>query len=396
LVVALGLQGCGRHEAAPAGAGARPPATVTVVKASAHEVPEYLDEIGVCQATESVDIVPQVSGQLDSIGFKDGQDVAKGDLLFVIDKRPYEAKLAEQKAALAEAQANLDLAQVQFKRVDTAHTAGVSNASEYDQAKASVASGLAKVAAAQAAIDAAQVDLSFTEIRSPIDGRVGHVLVDAGNVIKALDKPLLRIERMTPIYAEFTTVEQNLAQVRQAMRANTLITEVQVPRQAESKRRGDLTFLDNAVMPQSGRVKLRATLGNEDRVFWPGQFVRVRLILHTTPDVVLVPYQATQLSQQGPYVYVVAGAAPAQKAELRPVTLGQRQGDDVVILTGLQAGETVVLNGQMTVSPDGPVRVVDDAAATAPTSQPATRPAGAQAADTGPRPAAPGTAGGQS
>jgi len=363
LLVCVGA--CQHEEAGPP--PARPPAPITVTQAKRlQNVPVYLDEIGTAMAIETVDILPQVDGQIIAINFTDGQDVKKGDLLFTIDPRPYEARVAQLRADRADTQANLALAKVQLKRYADLRPTGGVTASEYDIQSASVDSWEAKVLSADAAINVALVDMEYTRIHSPIDGRTGARQVDLGNVVKSLDKPLLRIQRFSPIYVDFTTVEANLDRVRQAMRDKTLIAEVTVPRQIAAPYTGELTFLDNAVQAQSGRLRLRATLPNVQRELWPGQFVNVRLILQRIPEAVTVPVLATQMSQQGPYVYVVHEDPKSHgtTAEQRFVQLGQRQGDDVVVATGLQGGEAVVLTGQLTVTPGGPVRILEPATGT--------------------------------
>lgn len=363
------------------------PPSVTLVKSSAKDVPEYLEEIGTCESEETVDVMAQVAGRLVGIHFKDGQEVKKGDLLFSIDPEPFEARLASAVAAKAEAQAGLDLAEVQLKRIRTLDASKVTNPSELDQAIAAEAQGVAKIQSADAAIKLAQIDLQYTKIYSPITGRMGQRQIDVGNLVKAFDKPMVRIERITPIYVKFTTVEQNLSRVREAMKAETLTTEVSVPNQPETRHKGNLTFLDSAVQPQSGRIMLRADLGNEDRVFWPGQFVNVRLILRTKPKAVLVPYQCVQISQQGEFVYVTHQEQRDQEdpkthekkkvdvtvAEQRMVQVGQRQGEEVVINSGLKAGEDVILLGQMMVTPGGVVEVkTPETAPAETTTKPAT------------------------
>lgn len=375
LWLAGALGGCGKKgEEAPQ---KNPPPLVALTKSFTQEVPVYLDEIGLCQAVETVDVVPQVSGQLIESKFKDGDEVKKGDLLFCIDQAPFKARLAAQEAARDEARSILHLAEVQLKRISLLNDSQVTNPTEHDQAIAAVEAGNAKIASADAAIRLAQIDLDYTRIYSPIDGRVGQRQVDVGNVVKAFDKPLVRIDRMAPIYVRFTTVEQNLARVREAMQDQTLITEVMVPNKPETVHKGKLTFLDNAVQPQSGRLILRADLENTDRTFWPGQFVKVRLILRKIPQAVLVPNQAVQISQQGEFVYVVnpgknKEGKDANLAELRLVKLGQRQGENVVIESGLNGGESVILVGQSMVTPGGEVGVQQPE--TQPATQPATQP----------------------
>lgn len=351
------LSGCKKQEGAagagPAGGGP-PPAPVTLTTAQAADVPIYLDEIGTVEAVESVQVQPQVNGQIFKIHFTDGQDLKAGDMLFTIDPRPYEATLAQRKGELQENKAALDLAKVRFRRTEDLIKNNVITQEEYDTRQNAVETAEAKVATSQATLQKAQLDLDYTRITSPIDGRAGRRLVDVGNVVTT-SSTLLSIQRITPIYVTFTTVEQNLDRVRDAMKNHTLTVQVSVPGSTGKPVQGELTFLDNTIQTNSGRLRLRATLPNEDRALWPGQFVNVRLILEIKKDAVLVPDQAVQMSQPGPFVYAIKDG----KAELRLLKLGQHQGDKVVVDEGVAAGEPVVLTGHMKVVPGGPVIPMD-------------------------------------
>jgi len=356
----------------------------------------YLDAIGKTVAREVVSIQPQVSGRITKIHFTDGANVRKGDLLFTIDTRPFEAALNQAQAAVAkdlalkkqaEANMNRDLAQarwdaLQVKRYGQLVSAGVVPREQYEQLSATAESSKATVEADRAAVhsadesmkvdiaavDRAKVDLSYCYIRAPIDGRAGQRLVDVGNVINpgssngnnasaSTNGPpsnaLLVIERLDPIYADFTISQNDLTRVQEQMHAGTLKTEVRLP-DATDPIAGQLTFLDNSVQNQTGQVSLRATIPNSDRRFWPGRFVNIRLVLNTIHGAVLVPATAPQMSAKGPYVYVVK---QDMTVDQRQVTLGQRQGDQIVIDQGVQPGERVVTNGQTGVTPGGKVRI---------------------------------------
>jgi len=339
-----------------------PPPSVTVTRAVSREVPVYLDEIGKCTARESVTITPQVAGLIIERHFEDGADLKKDQLLFVIDPRPLEAQLHAAKAQLAQSKAALEFADIQLKRyADVADTRAISK-SDYDTRKNAVDTADAQVSASNAAIETATVNLDYCQIHSPIDGRAGARLVDVGNVVKANEGSLLLIQRLDPIYADFTITERNLPEVQKEMARGTLKTQVRLPSDSEAEARtGNLIFLDNAVQDGSGTVKLRAEVPNADHHFWPGQFVNVRLVLMVKPSV-LVPNSATQISQQGLFVFkVVADEKSPTKLGViqQPVTLGQRHGDVVVINSGLAAGDTVVTSGQMMLQPGSPVMVVN-------------------------------------
>jgi len=355
--------GCGKQQAA-GGAGdapQMPPTLVTVAVAKGATVPLYLDEIGKTGAFESVTVMPQVAGRITERNFTDGADLKKGQILFVIDPRPFQAQLDAAVAQLAQSKAALDLAQSQLKMYASLNDPRAVSQMDYETRKNAVEVGQAQVQAADAAVESAKLNLDYCTIRSPIDGRAGARLVDVGNIVQANTTALLSIQRIDPIYADFTITEQDLPRVRQRMSHGELKALVRIPSDApDAGRSGDLTFLDNAVQNATGTINLRATIANADHHFWPGEFVNVRLILATEANAVLIPNEATQVSQQGPFVYVVHAD---NTAELRPVTLGQRQGDDVVVTRGVSAGERVVLTGQLAIIPGGKVMVAPPAPA---------------------------------
>ncbi len=374
----------------------RPPAPVAVTAAVSQDVPTYLDAIGKTVAREVVSIQPQVSGRIVQIHFTDGADVKKGQKLFTIDTRPFEANLSQVKANLSkdtaakkQAEANLarDIAQAkwgeaQVKRYGSLVAAGVVPREQYEQLKANLDSLNAVVEADRAAvhsadeaikvdaaaIESANVQLSYCYIKSPIDGRAGQRLVDVGNVVNpgsssgnnnssngtTPNGALLVIQRLDPIYADFTISQDNLTEVQQQMRQGRLRTEVRLPDSADEPAIGQLTFLDNAVQNTTGQVNLRATVPNARLQFWPGRFVNIRLVLSTIHQAVLVPVAAPQMSAKGSYIYVVNQNSTAEQ---RQVTLGQRQGDLIVVEKGVTAGERVVINGQLGVTPGGKVRL---------------------------------------
>jgi len=336
---------------------------VTVVKSSKQDVPMYLDEIGRNAASESVAVMPQVSGRIVERRFMDGQDLKKGQLLFVIDPRPFKAQVDSAQASMAQAKAVLDLAKTQFARDQEVIDARAISKQDYDTKKNAVDVDQAQVAAAEAALETAKLNLEYCYIYSPIDGRAGARLVDVGNIVQANITSLLSIQRIDPIYTDFTVTESDLPEVQRQMSHGMLGAMVRLPYDPEnSAKPGRVEFLDNAVQSGSGTVNLRATMNNSDRHFWPGQFVDVKLVLATEKAAVLIPYQATQISQQGQFVYIVKSD---DTAELRPVKLGQRQGNDVVVTEGVAADERVVLAGQLLIRPGGKVRVAPNTSLTA-------------------------------
>lgn len=375
--------GCQKKEP---GEIARPPAPVLVASAVSQDVPIYLDAIGKTVAREVVSIQPQVSGRITGIHFADGADVKRGDMLFTIDPRPFEVTLEQARANLArtlavkkQAEANLARAaaqartgEVEARRYALLVEQGVVSKQQFDQVRtnsealnatvsadaAAVRSAEQAIKADEAAIESARVELSYCYIRSPIDGRAGQRLVDMGNVVNPGNlgnaTSMLVIQRVDPIYADFTVPQNSLSNVQRNMAQGTLRAEVRLPDEPDNPVVGELTFLDNAVQDATGTVNLRATIPNRDRKFWPGRFVNIRLVLNTLRDAVLVPATAPQISANGEFVYVVTNDLTA---ELRPVATGQRQGDQVVIAQGLKAGERIVFQGQIAVTPGGKVSV---------------------------------------
>lgn len=338
----------------------RPPAPVSVATAVARDVPVTLDEIGKCVAREVVSVQPQVGGRIAEIHFEDGADLKKGDPLFTIDPEPYRAAAASAEANLARAKAVLELARADLARYANLLTTQIVAQADYDAKKSAVDVAEAELRQNEAALETARINLQYCSIASPIDGRAGHRLVDRGNVVAANGGPLLVIERLDPIYVDFTITEHDLTDVQRRMAGKSLDVEVRLPDRPAEPLTGKVTFLDNAVQEATGTVTLRATIPNRHHVLWPGRFVKVKLILATLRGAVVVPAAAPQLSAKGPFVYVLK---EDDTAELRPVTPGERQDDLVVLESGVKAGERVVVNGQLGVTPGGKVRVEEPSGA---------------------------------
>ncbi len=332
-----------QHRASEA-KGAQPPARpVLVAKVITKDAPIYLDEIGTCAAYETVQVQAQVSGKIIERQFQDGSDVKKGDPLFTIDPRPYQAVLDQ-----ANAQAALD--QATLKRQEDLRARKVIAQQDYDIA-------VANAQKSKAAAEAAQVNLDYCYIKSPINGRAGLRQVDVGNVVTGIagtgGAVLLTIQGLDPIYTDFTVAETDLGLVRKYLGGPNIKVETWSPDENVPRRTGDLYFIDTAVQPGSGTVKARAVTPNPDRALWPSEFVRVRFILDTIKDAKLVPSQAVQISQSGPFIFVLK---PDNTVDLRPVKPGQRQdGDLTVVESGIQPGETVVVTGQLALAPGSKV-----------------------------------------
>lgn len=337
----------------------RPPAPVQVLVAEQKDVPIYIDAIGNTVARELVKVQPQLSGRITEIHFKDGADLKKGALLFTIDPRPFQAQLNEAQANLAQSKAVRELAKIQFERVQGLVDSKAISKEDYDTKKNAVDVTEANVMQRQAEVDTARLNLEYCSIHSPIDGRAGKRLVDIGNIVKENETEMLTIQRLDPIYADFTVTENDLSEVQRNAQNGMLKTQVMLPDDMEHPRDGDLTFMDNMVKAGTGTVTLRATIPNSDHSLWPGRFVKVRLILSTKRNAVLIAAAAPQQSAKGPFVYVVKAD---DTAELRPITIGQQQGDLVVVTEGIKAGEKVVVNGQLGVTPGGKVRIEENIA----------------------------------
>lgn len=320
------------------------PRAVAVAKVITKDVPLYLDEIGTCTAAEMVQVQAQVSGQIISRDFEDGADVKKGDVLFRIDPRPFAA-------ALASAQADAALAHATFERQKELRSKAVVASQDYDVA-------MANAMKADAAVAVAQVNLDYCTIRSPIDGRTSIRNVDVGNLVGPSSPPLVMVQRLDPIYTDFTIAEPDIPLVRQYLNGPPLQVLTRGENDKVPPRVGELTFIDNAVQPGAGTVRARATTQNHDRALWPAQFVRVRLILETLKNAMLVPGNAVQIGQNGPYVFVVKADSTL---DLRQVKPGQRQdGDTTVIINGVKPGESVVTRGQLQLAPGMKVAAQED------------------------------------
>src|SRR5215468_8829350 len=323
-----------QHRASEAKAAQPPPRPASIARVITKDVPLYLDEIGTCAAYETVQVPAQVNGVIIGRHFQDGSDVKKGDLLFTIDPRPFQAVLDQAKA-----QAALD--QVTRKRQEDLRARKVISQQDYDTA-------LANAQKSQAATEAAQVNLDWCYIKSPINGRIGLRNVDVGNLVGPSTAPLVTIQGLDPIYTDFTVAQNDLPLVRKYLGGPNVKVQTYLSEGSITPRMGDLYFIDKAVQPGSGTVRARGVTPNPDRALWPSEFVRVRFILDILKNATLVPSQAVQVSQSGPFVFVVK---PDNTVELRPVKPGQRQEGDLTVIEGVKADETVVVTGQLALSP---------------------------------------------
>jgi len=370
LTSALGLCGCSEQKAPPAMRDVVPVSAGDVIS---KDVPVQVTAIGSVEAFTTVSIKSQVNGEIRQVLFSEGKEVRKGDPLFSIDARPFEAdlrrteaNLARDTAQLKQAEANLarDLAQSKNAELerrryqqllekgvaapeqsDAARTTAEALVASVEADRAAIENAREAIRADQAAVDNAKIQLGYCEIRSPIDGRTGGLLVKAGNLVKANDTPaLVVINQVSPIFVTFSVPERVLQEIREYMSARKLKIQAVLPGEDQRPVEGVLTFVDNAVDSNTGTIRLKGTFANQDRRLWPGQFVNVTLTLASQPGAVVAPAEAVQTGQNGTFVFVVK---PDMTVESRPVTVGRTVGQEAVILKGLQPGEKVVTDGQI-------------------------------------------------
>ncbi len=329
-------------------------APVRVAKVETRSVPVRLETIGAVQSRSTVQVRSRVDGQLIAAAFKEGQWVKKGDLLFRIDPRPFEAQHRQAQANLARDQAQLVKARSDLDRYSQLSQKGFSSQQKYEEAKASVATLQAIIRADQAAVEIAKLQLEFTEIRAPIDGRTGSILVTPGNLVKANDTPaLVVINETRPIYVAFSVPESNAADLKIRMARGPLSVTVAPPERPDRQLKGDVVFINNAVDTATGTIQLKAAYPNDDELLTPGQFVRVSVMLDMLTDALVVPTGAIQDGQKGSYVFVVR---KDMTVEPRPVAIGPADGGATVVKTGLAVGETVVTDGQLRLFPGASVQ----------------------------------------
>ncbi|HEY6253383.1 MAG TPA: efflux RND transporter periplasmic adaptor subunit [Candidatus Angelobacter sp.] len=331
-----------------------PGAPVKVATVESRTMPVQLQAIGNVEAISSVIIKPQISGQLMQVHFKEGDFVKKGQLLFTIDRAPFEAALRQAEATLAKDQAQALNAKLDAQRYEGLGRAGVVSKQQMDAAQATFNALEASVAADRAAVETTKINLEYTSIYAPINGRTGSVGAKEGNMVKANDVPILvTINQIEPIYVSFAVPEQQLADVKKYTGTKTL--RVEAAQQGSGQRfEGKLTFIDNAVDLSTGTIKLKATFANQERALWPGQFVDVALTLTSQPNAVVIPSAALQTGQNGTYVYLVN---PDLTAQPQQVKVGWTVGDSTVIASGLEPGQRVVTDGQLRLTPGTKVEV---------------------------------------
>ncbi len=334
----------------------KPAIPVKTTQAQQKDVPILVKAIGNIEAFTSVAIKSQVNGQISRIHFSEGSDVEKGALLISIDPEPFQATLSQCEATLAKDQAQAKFAGEQANRYEGLVKEGIVTHDQYDLLRSNAESLAATLVADRAAIRSARIQLGYCSIRSPISGRTGTIAMQPGNLVKANDLPIVAVNQISPIYATFSIPEKRLAEIKRAMSGNELKIEALIPNEPGSTESGTISFLDNSVNSATGTIKLKGVFTNKLRKLWPGQFTDVLMTLGIRRNAVTVPTNTIQTSQQGQFVYVVK---PDRTVEMRPVTSAVAVGEETVIEKGLAAGETVVTDGQLRLTPGARVETGD-------------------------------------
>jgi membrane fusion protein, multidrug efflux system len=349
----LVIAGCSHGSADPF--GEREAVPVLAAKAVQKTVADTIHAIGRVEAYSTVDIKAQINGQIMQVNFRQGQDVQQGDLLFTIDPRPFEAALQQAEANLAKDRAQARQAAADEKRYAFLLKQGVGSRQQYDQIEATAASLAASVQADEAEVQTAKLNLAYTQIRAPITGRTGDLLVHAGNIVKPdADTAMVVINQVHPVYVDFAIPEHKLPEVRAYMEKHKLGVEVSLPEQQGPAETGELNFVDNSVDAKTGTINLKGLFDNSDGRLWPGEFVNTKLILNQRNDAILVPSEAIQSGQEGSHVFVVM---PGMKVEMRQVVVGESLDNQTIVTSGLKAGETVVTDGQLKLIPGAKVTI---------------------------------------
>jgi multidrug efflux system membrane fusion protein len=345
LICAALLAGCEGHK----GTLQQPPVPVVVAEAITKTLPFEVNSFGNVEAYRTISIRSQVGGILSRIQFTEGQLVKQGDPLLLIDPAPYQAALAQARAILARDQATAANTAESVKRYAQLAQKDYIAAQDHANMLAQLKSNDATVRADEANVETAQLNLQYCHITAPINGRLGARLVDEGNVIKAnSDNPLAVINQIQPIYVSFTVSEQHLPELLRQFGNRELEVRANAPEEAPGTHVGRLTFVDNAVDTSTGTILLKAEFANEDASLWPGEFVKVVLVLKQLENAVVIPSQAIETGQKGDYLFAVK---PDSTVEVRTVKVFYRLGNEAIIGSGVQPGDKIVIDGQLRLRP---------------------------------------------
>ncbi len=345
---------------------------VSLAAVETKAAPLQLHAIGSAQALATVSIKARVDGQLIEAFFAEGDRVKKGQKLFRIDPRPFDVSLRQAQANLARDRAQFDKTKTELARYGELVSMGYASRQKYEEVKASNAAAGAVLAADQAAVDQAKLQLEYTTIIAPIDGRSGNLLISVGNLVKANDaNPLVTLTQLRPVYVSFSVPEQHLRTLRELMATRKVAVEAQLAGENTTIHKGTLSFINNMVDVGTGTIQLKATFPNDDESLTPGAFVNLSLTLKDRPDAMIIPSSAVQVGQKGHFVYV---AKSDNTAEMRPITIADTYVSYTVITAGLKTGEKVVIDGQLNLVPGSRIRErganSDKTAATADGEQP--------------------------
>ena len=345
------------HKSAAAGKAGLPPVPVVAGRVVQKDVPIYLDGLGTVQAFNAVTIHVRVDGELKKVAFTEGQDVKAGDVLAQIDPDPFRAQLEQAEAKKAQDEAQLANARLDLQRDAEQIAAKIVSQQVYDTQKAVVNQLTAQVQADQAAVDSAKVQLNYTTIVSPLDGRTGVRLVDQGNIVHANDaNGLVVVAQLKPISVVFTLPEQMLPAVQKEQAAGA-IAVLAVDRDNRTVLgTGQLVVVDNQIDVTTGTIRLKATFPNEDLRLWPGQFINARLLLTTRKGGLVVPAAVVQRGPDGPYAFVIKADKDEKVVAIQPVKVAQMENGEALIDEGLQADDEVVVDGQYRLQPGSKVK----------------------------------------
>ncbi len=346
-------RGSGAPESGPQGSGRAVP--VTVGTAVRKTVPIQLDAVGTVQAVSTVAVRSRVQGELIRVHFKEGEEVRRGERLFTIDPRSLQAELRRVEAALTRDTVQAENARRELQRSEQLFREGLLARGQFDRVRATAEALEATVRADQAAVENAKLQLSYTVIHAPIDGKTGNLMVDEGNLVRANETvPLVTINQIQPINVAFSIPQQDLPEINRYLSSRPLQVEAAPPNQPRSASRGTLTFVNNAVDPATGTIQLKGTFPNPDRALWPGQLVNVVLTLTEQPNAIVIPSQAVQAGQQGAFVFIVKEDLTVESV---PVRVARTVSERAVIERGLRPGQKVVTDGQLRLSPGARVEI---------------------------------------